>query len=84
VHPPNHVELAFFGALGIQVRTVFSRRLGQTRQKSTLAESEFLYGLSKISASCGLNTISPVTEINLVQIEIKNLLVSLLIKIIKK
>ena len=72
-HALDDVELARAGAFGVVDRVVSRRRLGQTGEHGGLGNAQRLNRFAKISFRRSRETIGPVTQENLVQIDFKNL-----------
>ncbi len=72
-HSLQHITLAVLGLLQVTIGRVTARSLGQTGQYGAFGQGQVLNVLGKVVLSRRLNSISPVAEINLIEIEIKNL-----------
>lgn len=73
LHAVDDVQLANAGALGIADRVVGRRGLGQPGEHGRLSDRNALKGLAEISLGRCCKTIGPVSEINLIHVDLENL-----------
>ena len=72
-HASQHVQLALFGALGIDDRVVAGRRLGQPRQHRRFGQGELVERLAEIDLRCGCEAVGPLAQVDLVHVELEDL-----------
>ena len=71
-HSIQNVYLPLLCPLLVMERRIAAGGLGQTGQNCTFGQIEILGGFSKIVFCGGFNPVSPVSQVNLIQIQIKD------------
>ena len=69
MHPPQNVLLTQFGALGIRNRVVARRRFRKSGEHCDLREIQFAQSLAEIGLGGRRESVGPVPEVDLVDIE---------------
>ena len=73
LHALDDVELARAGALGVADRVVGRGRLGQAGQHGRFGDGDVLQWLAEIGFTGGGKAIGPISQINLVHVDLENL-----------